>query len=73
MRSPLSSPFPSNQINLAVDKFVLPIGSTVELVPMAQLMLGAMVTESDVEESVDNFGEDLEDNEWKELLKTDGK
>jgi len=73
MRSPLSSPFPSKQISLAVDKFVLPIGSPVELVPMAQLMLGAMVTESDIDESVNSFGDDLEDNEWKELLKTDGE
>ena len=73
MRSPLSSPFPSNQINLAVDKFVLPIGSPVELVPMAQLMLGAMVTESDIDGSVDSFGEDLEDDEWGSLLDTDGE
>jgi hypothetical protein len=73
MRSPLSTPFPSNQINLAADKFVLPIGSPVELVPMAQLMLGAMVTEGDVDGSVDSFGEDLEDDEWGALLDTDGE
>ena len=73
MRSPLSSPFPSKQISLAVDKFVLPIGSPVELVPMAQLMLGAIVTESDIDGGVNSFGEDLEDDDWGALLDTDGE